>query len=551
MADLSLTANGNFEEKCMSRRGKRRKGARRQKRKATFGLTVLVILAVLVVLCVQIVLRRYIGKFDKNIIIQGVFVGNTDVSGLTVKEAKEKVAAELSVYADTEITLKLDESRQASVRLGDLGLSIKGLDEMIEDAVQYGKTGSAVTCYKILKKAEAGKNEKHFPVEYQVTEKKASGVLEAALGGLLEGPENARVTLEGEETVIVKEKPGEVLNVKETVKAVNKAIGDKWNGEDRTAAVVVDDKAPEVTAEKLNGITDLLGSYTTFYGSDGTGRAMNIESGTKHIDGTLLEPGEEMSANAKMEPYTTENGYAEAASYEGDEVVQSMGGGICQVSTTLYNAVLLAELEVTQRSPHSMLVSYVEPSMDAAIADDVLDLRFRNNLDTPIYIEGELADDCVTFRIFGKETRDPGRTIQYVSETTDTKQPESKKFVATDDAIGYYYTKNQAQPEISARLWKVIYENGAEVSRDIVNYSQYLPTKETIAIGTASSDEADTAKMKEAIATQNEEQIMQVMNQILYGVQEETTGDNTGENQSGSGTAENGTEDAGDSGTAE
>lgn len=535
----------------MSSKGRRRKGARRRKRKQTFGLAVLVILAVLVVLCVQVVLRRYIGKFDENVIIQGVFVGNTDVSGLTAKEAKEKVETELSVYANTEITLKLDESRQASARLADLGLSVKELDETIEDAVQYGKVGSTVTCYKILKKAEEGKNEKHFSVKYQVTEKKTSAVLDTALGGLLEGPENARVTLEGEETVIVEEKPGEVLNVKGTVKAINKSISGKWNGEDRTVQAVIDDKAPEVTAEKLTGMTDLLGSYTTFYGSDGTGRAMNIESGTKHIDGTLLEPGEEMSANAAMEPYTEENGYAEAASYEGDEVVQSMGGGICQVSTTLYNAVLLAELEVTQRSPHSMLVSYVEPSMDAAIADDVLDLRFRNNLDTPVYIEGELADGCVTFRIFGKETRDPGRTIQYESETTDTKQPETKKFVATDDAIGYYYTKNQAQPEISARLWKVVYENGSEVSRDIVNYSQYLSTKETIAIGTASSSEADTQKMKEAIATQNEEQIMKVMNQILYGVQEETTEEGTGESQDGSGTAEDNTENAGDSDTAD
>ena len=85
--------------------------------------------------------------------------------------------------------------------------------------------------------------------------------------------------------------------------------------------------------------------------------------------------------------------------------VQSYGGGVCQVSTTLYNAVLKAELEVTQRSNHSMIVTYVKPSMDAAIAGDYKDLKFVNNLDAPIYIEGYTVGKDIYFNIYGQETR--------------------------------------------------------------------------------------------------------------------------------------------------
>lgn len=87
-------------------------------------------------------------------------------------------------------------------------------------------------------------------------------------------------------------------------------------------------------------------------------------------------------------PFTAENGYAMAGSYLNGEVVDSMGGGICQVSTTLYNAVLRAELEVVERSPHSMTVHYVELSEDAAIAGTYKDFKFKNSTDYPIYIEG-------------------------------------------------------------------------------------------------------------------------------------------------------------------
>ena len=199
------------------------------------------------------------------------------------------------------------------------------------------------------------------------------------------------------------------------------------------------------------------------------------------------------------------------------------------MSSTLYNALLFAELEIVERYPHSMLVSYVEASKDAAIADDLLDLVFKNNLDYPIYIQAVLADGNLTFNIYGKETRSPDRTLTFISERRESEDTEGKRFVATENYIGYLAIQSYAHPEITAQLWKVVTENGQEVSRDVINYSQYMAVPETYGVGVLSDDPADTDKMNSAIMTQDEKTIQNTMNEILYGPADYT--DDTGNTQ--------------------
>ena len=99
-------------------------------------------------------------------------------------------------------------------------------------------------------------------------------------------------------------------------------------------------------------------------------------------------PGEVLSGYECLQPFTIENGYKTAAAYENGQVVDSIGGGVCQIATTLYDAALQAEMEIVQRQNHSMIVTYVKPSMDAAIAGTYKDIKIKNNYSTPVYIEG-------------------------------------------------------------------------------------------------------------------------------------------------------------------
>ena len=183
-------------------------------------------------------------------------------------------------------------------------------------------------------------------------------------------------------------------------------------------------------------------------------------------------------------------------------MVDSIGGGICQVSTTLYNAVLLSELEVVERNNHSMIISYVKPSMDAAIAESAgKDFRFINNLANPIYIEGHTAGKQITFTIYGVETRDPGRKVRYESEVLSTTQPDHEEITATAaQGVGYIDVQS-AHIGYKAQLWKIVEENGTEVSREVINSSSYKVSPRSAVVGVNTDNPVYAARMQAAIAS--------------------------------------------------
>ena len=197
-------------------------------------------------------------------------------------------------------------------------------------------------------------------------------------------------------------------------------------------------------------------------------------------------PGETLSGYECMHPFTIENGYFTAAAYENGQVVDSVGGGVCQIATTLYDASLAAELEITQRQNHSMIVTYVKPSMDAAIAGTYKDIKITNNYSTPIYIEGTTAGKTLTFTIYGKETRPANRKVEYISETlskTDPGEPQRK----VDNSLKPGQTKQVQSAHIGykSRLWKVVTVDGVEKERTILHTDTYNPSKAIVLVGPA------------------------------------------------------------------
>lgn len=197
-------------------------------------------------------------------------------------------------------------------------------------------------------------------------------------------------------------------------------------------------------------------------------------------------PGETLSGYECMHPFTIENGYFTAAAYENGQVVDSVGGGVCQIATTLYDASLAAELEITQRQNHSMIVMYVKPSMDAAIAGTYKDIKITNNYSTPIYIEGTTAGKTLTFTIYGKETRPANRKVEYISETlskTDPGEPQRK----VDNSLKPGQTKQVQSAHIGykSRLWKVVTVDGVEKERTILHTDTYNPSKAIVLVGPA------------------------------------------------------------------
>lgn len=229
---------------------------------------------------------------------------------------------------------------------------------------------------------------------------------------------------------IIKGSQGVEVNVEKSIAAIENYVSNDWDGQGGNIELTAEIVEPKGSEEELSKVKDLLGGFNTNYSSSTQNRCDNIATAAGKINGTVLYPGEEFSVYETIGPLDAANGYELAGAYENGQTVQSYGGGVCQVSTTLYNAVILAELEVTERSNHSMIVTYVKPSMDAAIAGDYKDLKFVNNQDVPIYIEGYTSGKNVYFNIYGEETRPANRKVTYESEVVSEQDPGTQ-FVAT------------------------------------------------------------------------------------------------------------------------
>ena len=182
------------------------------------------------------------------------------------------------------------------------------------------------------------------------------------------------------------------------------------------------EEQPSITSDDLKTIEDVLGTCTTDFSSSGAARSTNLQLVRENQRTCAYawrgDPGYEC-----LQPFTIENGYKTAAAYENGQVVDSIGGGVCQIATTLYDAALQAEMEIVQRQNHSMIVTYVKPSMDAAIAGTYKDIKIKNNYSTPVYIEGYTSGKKLIFTIYGKDTRPSSRQVEYVSETMGTTNP--------------------------------------------------------------------------------------------------------------------------------
>lgn len=171
-----------------------------------------------------------------------------------------------------------------------------------------------------------------------------------------------------------------------------------------TVYISMEYQEPEIYGEKVF-FRDVLGHCETKH-TDDENRNNNLRLACEAMDGVILQPGEVFSYNDTLGPRTKERGYLRAGAYSGWELVQSYGGGICQGSSTIYGAVLYADLEVVQRRNHGYKVGYVEPGLDATVNWGGPDFQFRNSFHFPIKIAAEVSDGYVKVSILGTEERD-------------------------------------------------------------------------------------------------------------------------------------------------
>lgn len=452
-------------------------------------------------------------KKEKSV-VNGVFVEGIDLAGMTKEQVQNTVEAYVQTVIEAElIQLLYEDVDSKQVNAQTLGAYWSN-PEIVEEILQYGNTGTLLKRYNERK----GLEEKpvDIQVELDIDKEKVAIYLEEAFAILDTKVLNASMTRENDTFYIVEGVAGHELDIEASANDIVTYLSGEWDREEVSIPLKVVITNPKGSAEELGQVKDLIGSFTSYYAGSATNKVTNIKNGAKLIDGILMYPGDDFSFDVYAAPYTIDNGYAVGQAYESGRLVDSVGGGICQVSSTLYNAVLRAELEVTMRYNHSMIVGYVPISSDATLAETSgKDFRFRNNLDMPIYIEVYTTrDHRLVVNIYGKETRPENRTVEYISETLEVINPPAD-VIKTDNSLPVGHIEvSSAYTGYKAKLWKVVKVDGVEQSKELVNSSNYRAVARMATVGMNTPDPNHYQMMLDAVATGNIDHVRNVIASI-------------------------------------
>ncbi len=297
-------------------------------------------------------------------------------------------------------------------------------------------------------------------------------------------PADAHYSIEGKEVIITPEIIGKDFDKNEAARAL---AGFGADSEPVTIALML--TQPQIKAEDISKtlFADVLGKYQTKYATSNRPRSNNVELSAKFVDGTILLPGDEFSYNKIVGERTYERGFKAASVYENNKMVDGLGGGICQTSSTIYAAVLYADLEVTERHEHMLEVHYAPLGMDATVAYGSLDFRFKNNTDAPVKIVTKAAAGKVDVQILGTNTN-PNKKVEIICDrisytpygTTIINDENLEPGTEIQDGEGF----NGA----IVNTYKKITENGKEISNKLLHKSVYRMVNRILRVGPALAD---------------------------------------------------------------
>jgi len=243
-------------------------------------------------------------------------------------------------------------------------------------------------------------------------------------------------------------------------------IRKRFEERDFTGEIVAEGSTFAVSADELKDRYQELSSFET-HTTNVAVRNKNVSLAADSINGTIVKPGEEFSYNGTVGKRTKDKGYGEAGAYLNGEVVQEIGGGVCQVSTTLYNAVFRAGLQSTERTSHTFAPSYVTPGLDATVSWGGPDYKFVNNSPYPVGIKAHYENRKVRVSIFGVPILPEGEKWDLVSSKTATLGVPAPVYISS----------GKTDSGSAGSIWeayKVVYKDGEESARVFDHKSKYV-----------------------------------------------------------------------------
>ena len=524
-----------------------------KRRKKIFVISIIVII-LLFVIAIALTAFSIVASVN-NKIISGVTINGVDVSGLTVNEAEEKLNKQIEETKIDELNIEYEDYKNTIIRDDlNINYSVKNavdkaykigrdnniilnnfkiigtffskedirietsyntemMDSIVEDVstklpglvVEYtycieddeliitpGKAGIALNEEEFrngILNRFAGNilNKDESIMKIPVVNKEPDDIdIEKIYEEIHTEPQDAYIKKDPFEIVVDKDGVDFDISMEEAKKIVSE------KGKEEYIIPIKITKAKKTVKDLgSKAFPDRLSRYSTRYDASNRDRSTNLELSAKKINGTVLLPGEEFSYNKVVGKRTIENGYKNAAVFSNGRVEDGLGGGICQISTTLYNAVLLANLEITERRNHSFVTSYEDPGRDATVVYGVQDFKFKNSRKYPVKIEASVKNGVATMTVMGiKEDVEYDVKIRAYKTATIPYKTEKRK--NANLAEGKEKVIQSGTNGCKAVCYRDLYLDGKKVKTELLSRDTYSTMKRIVEVGTKKTNKKDT-----------------------------------------------------------
>ena len=432
------------------------------------GLKLFAAMLIIVMIPLGILTASFLNVASKDKIFDNVYINDISVGGMSRSEA-ETILKNDEAYGNIDIRY---DGNSHIYKLKDLGCESE-VTEAVDSAYEVGRTGQKLNDFFDYINTKYLKKEKHFDVKNIVPQDIEEKIYNDIKSSIEKEPKDASISVSAS-IAVTRGENGVKIDREKFKTDIYSAIKPKV---DVVVELPIKSVEPKVKSEDLNKINGVIGTYKTTFSSHVEGRNENIRLAAEYMNNTLLMPGEIFSYNEKTKLKTAKNGYKNATVIVNGEIEEGLGGGVCQVSSTLYNSVLYAGLEIVQRRPHSIPSNYVAYGRDAVVSDNSIDFKFKNNYDFPIFIKTYTGNTSVTVTIYGDTSKIPN--IEIVSSVVSKKDREVK--YVEDDTLpkGEEKVKTKGRDEIRSETYVIV--NG---EKRLVSKDKYPSQTKVILVGT-------------------------------------------------------------------
>lgn len=393
---------------------------------------------------------QYVSKLNEQLdssVLQHTTFEGISLDGKNKQEVAQIIQQKAEEFNQKSINYTLPNQTD-TYTWKDLGVEYNSKDVVKE--IFDEQDGNIIERYNMRKKAEQGKLKRDYVLKSKLNTGTYDTFIKEKYNDNLVNPVNAELSISGTTVHISESSNGQKVDKDSLKTLTTNAI----SSQETTIQMPITNIKPERSTEDVQnmGITEVIAEYSTPMTGRNGNQAFNIQKSANALNGAIIAPGETFSFNGRVGITDAANGYKSAAVYVNGKVTQAAGGGVCQLSSTLYGSALRADLGITARSNHSMPVTYLPLGQDAAVADYGPDLKFTNNTGKHIYIQAVAGTNGVTTRIFGTPT---GKSVSVSSKVVSE-------------------TENQ----IVAVTYKKVTQNGEVLSNKQISTSKYKKNKQ-------------------------------------------------------------------------